>query len=774
MKIDFGRLHISFAEPVAVETPVEGELAAAGQSYYARATEVWNTDDVIRAKGPTYVRNMEKKNGFLAGLLRTRRQAVVGRGWDVTPAGDDPDSVGVAGFVRQALERMEGDFSEDLRNVYTAMKWGYSITEKIWEPWESPDFGARWAYRGLHLKEWEKFIFVVDAFGNRVGLVQTEPRRLPLSYGKFVVAVYEPEPGNPYGRGTLPECYWHDWFMREGWNFWGVACERYGAPIVVVTHPRNASEAAKDELDTILENLQTRAGIRLPEGMTLDLKQAIATGRDSFGAFIAEQKENLQIKVLGETLTSTQGDRGSQSLGEVHERVRDELADEDTEWLFRIVNEQIVRPLVDVNYAGAAYPVVFPPVRDQIDLEAFARMVQSLSAVGFRIPAKWAYTRFGIPEPIGDEPVLERPAPQPFPFAEGGQARLPAPRTMVAGARFAEDEPDDAGSDDFGAFGRDFTAYEDAASLRGMHAAGAALIDAARAEAHGIWAEIRDGMIGAAEDALRERRLDVEISAPVEAMGRFRDLVYRANLAAHLDGQASVIGELSRRGLALFAEAPDPDLLAEPLPPEQAIEWFTKRRPDFTVSLAEEALGDVSGFVTRIEADKARTIIYERLHEAIRSGWGVREFRSAIIGDFRVWTGDLVGAAGSLAQADARIATIFRTNVMSALNGGRDEIFRVAEDPAQAADPIVAYQYSAVMDDRTRPDHAAMDGRIYGAKDPIWAIWNPPNGYNCRCVRVPILRSQAAAMGEGELSTEPPMIGGVVVMPDKGFGKLAA
>lgn len=86
-------------------------------------------------------------------------------------------------------------------------------------------------------------------------------------------------------------------------------------------------------------------------------------------------------------------------------------------------------------------------------------------------------------------------------------------------------------------------------------------------------------------------------------------------------------------------------------------------------------------------------------------------------------TGEMTGKG----LTPRRLATIFDTNLQSAYMAGRYRAFlaNVADRPY--------WQYVAVMDSRTRPAHAALNGRTFRYDDPIWKSSFPPNGFRCRC-----------------------------------------
>jgi SPP1 gp7 family putative phage head morphogenesis protein len=74
-----------------------------------------------------------------------------------------------------------------------------------------------------------------------------------------------------------------------------------------------------------------------------------------------------------------------------------------------------------------------------------------------------------------------------------------------------------------------------------------------------------------------------------------------------------------------------------------------------------------------------------------------------------------------------RLSTIYRANLQSAYMAGRWKQFSAEANEA----PFV--QYIAVMDGRTRPAHAAFNGKVFRLDNPVWQVIAPPNGFNCRC-----------------------------------------
>ncbi|ARF51386.1 phage head morphogenesis protein [Pantoea stewartii] len=186
------------------------------------------------------------------------------------------------------------------------------------------------------------------------------------------------------------------------------------------------------------------------------------------------------------------------------------------------------------------------------------------------------------------------------------------------------------------------------------------------------------------------------------------------------------------------------------LKPEAAIRYFRSKgiKIAFDTRQMQDRAHATSFVVSGMLKQDVLTDVHGALTKALEDGQTAAWFKDNLIPQLtrRGWMG-----SGLKADADGvlegrklmpyRLDTIFRTNTQSAYMAGRYEKMRANVK----ARPY--WQYVAVMDSRTRPAHAALNGRIFRWDDPIWDTIFPPNGYNCRC--------RVVALSQAEVDRHP-------------------
>lgn len=106
------------------------------------------------------------------------------------------------------------------------------------------------------------------------------------------------------------------------------------------------------------------------------------------------------------------------------------------------------------------------------------------------------------------------------------------------------------------------------------------------------------------------------------------------------------------------------------------------------------------------------------------------------------------------------VNTLVRTNTFEAMNEARYAYFT---DPALDG-YVVAFEYSAVLDEKTTEFCRYMDGRVYAADSEVWDTHRPPGHYNCRSLLIPITKTA----GWDGVESEPPEM-----EPAAGFARIA-
>ncbi|EKJ3826933.1 minor capsid protein [Salmonella enterica] len=129
------------------------------------------------------------------------------------------------------------------------------------------------------------------------------------------------------------------------------------------------------------------------------------------------------------------------------------------------------------------------------------------------------------------------------------------------------------------------------------------------------------------------------------------------------------------------------------------------------------------------------TTLQGAVDQAIAEGTTQEAFIAALTPKLQKlgWWGQqvVVDSAGNAQKVQLgsprRLALIYNVNTRVAYNAGR--YAQMMSD----ADAFPFWQYVAVMDGRTRPEHARLHGLVFRYDDPFWRWFYPPNGWQCRC-----------------------------------------
>lgn len=217
-------------------------------------------------------------------------------------------------------------------------------------------------------------------------------------------------------------------------------------------------------------------------------------------------------------------------------------------------------------------------------------------------------------------------------------------------------------------------------------------------------------------------------ASPLTGLG---DLLHGLLVTGNLAGRATLFEqarEQTKRALA-FAEGDLPEGFDfEPLDPADALRYFRQRVPvsDSAFRALNATMKTLAFRIAGVEDAALIEAVNTKLEAAVKG--------ELTLGEFLRDAPTIFEAYGITETSPHHLETMFRTNTLTALNAGKwDE---AQDEDLQDLFPL--YRYSAILDDRSRPQHAAMHGHTAPIDDAFWSTWWPPNGFNCRCTAVPL------------------------------------
>lgn len=786
------------------KAPMMDELSSSKTDFWREyGIQEYNPDELVTKKGMAVLHKMRHDDQIKA-VSATKKYARLSTPWKIHPASESVEDGKIAQFVRYNLVNMDGSLNADLLEILTAMDFGYSITEKVWKVIEKGEFKGKIGLKALKTRRPDNFDFDVDEHDNlkpngivqglRAGTAKYFPKE------KFIIYSHGKEFDNFYGSSDLRAVYRSYWSKDILIRFWNMWLERFPAPFIIGWYPEGTSSTRRTNLLNILKRLQIATAAILPDNLEVEIKEMKDVGHAVFKEAITFHNTSMARGILCPDLigyTETTGP-GSYALGKKHfdvflfvlEQLGKEL--EET-----VMLEQLIKQLVDYNYDVSSYPQFkFETLREE-DMEARAKIIDILIKAGLvdptevwvrdylSLPAKGQkfseYEEYGIHQSEDvitltgdalDQKDLDDNEPKDDDREEIQEAldKLRKDSNLVSAGRSGLGWGFISGGKEEDAY-RALTEYEEAAGYDPIAFAQNQeewLVISRNAMSEGVL-----GMLDSIVDQVRRLKIlngdpnyrDIE---KIQLNPRvIRDAVFHALLEGYFRGKADALSEvetaLGQKVKFEVANFAADDFLTRP--PKESLKRWMKKVPvksgEFK-AMTDRQRARAFSIAGIIEKDVLSSM-QEILQKAITPpAWTLDQFNQVLHERNIEYTGSAYrrDRTGELITA-YHAETILRTNYSEVYNLGRKALY---EDP-DVRDFVPAYQFSAILDSRVRPNHANMDGRVFERGDPIWARWWPPVGFNCRCTVIPVTSNQEYSVSTPPDSNPDPGFGGVMDEP---------
>ncbi len=406
--------------PISTKKPITREIAVASirdkWSTYpsqgltpdklARIFKEADQGDVFRQA--ELFEEMEEKDGHLASILQTRKLAVLGTDYEIHSYSDDPDDVAAADLVESMME-FEG-LEDALLDLLDAIGKGYAVTEIIWEIVNSQAVVTKLNW--LHQKR-----FTYDDYQVMRLLTDQSPvMGIEIPENKFVIHRCKARSGHPSRAGVLRVVAWMYLFKNYGIKDWVTFAEVYGMPLRLGKYAADTSAEDKEALIQAVTMLGTDAAGIISKSTEIEFVEAVRSSGNIHQTLANFCNNEMSKAVLGQTLTTEVGDKGSYAASKTHGEVRQDIKEADCKALAETLRRYLVKPIVRFNLGDKPrLPYLKFNYEPPEDLKQEADTYKVLIVdIGLPVSKKHVYEKFGVPEPEEGEELLTPSTTQPI------------------------------------------------------------------------------------------------------------------------------------------------------------------------------------------------------------------------------------------------------------------------------------------------------------------------------------------------------------------------
>lgn len=352
--------------------------------------------------------DMEEKDAHIFAEMSKRERAPLTIDWDVVPPRNPSRKERKdAAYVRELLEDVR-DFEDVILDCNDAIGHGFSCLEMEWQI-----LGTEWLPKTIthRPQSW----FQTD----RATRTQLRYRDGSMDGAQlwpfgWITHVHKAKSGYLSRAGLYRVLAWPFLFKNYSVRDMAEFLEIYGIPIRLGKYFPGASDDEKAALMQAVVAIGHNAAGIVPQDMAVEFVQIAANGSSTpFETMINWAEKSQSKAILGGTLTTqADGKTSTNALGNVHNEVRHDLMISDAKQLAGTLTRDLVYPLYALNVGGIEdirrCPRLVFDFGESEDLKLFSEALPNLVNAGVPIPVSWVREKLRIPEPEGDEPVLQQ------------------------------------------------------------------------------------------------------------------------------------------------------------------------------------------------------------------------------------------------------------------------------------------------------------------------------------------------------------------------------
>ena len=206
------------------------------------------------------------------------------------------------------------------------------------------------------------------------------------------------EAGRKNDLGLLMKAAQYVIYKRGGFGDWAQYTEIFGMPFRKATYD-GQDEKTRQQLIQALEAAGSAAYMVIPSGSDIEILPSSGSSNNSelYKRLIDACNDEMSKLILGNTLTTEQGDKGARSLGDVHQEVEDQVHQSDKMFVLFKLNNQF-KKLLEIH----GYPIgngEFSFTNDET-IDITKRILVDVQLAGLvPIDDEYFYETYKIPKP---------------------------------------------------------------------------------------------------------------------------------------------------------------------------------------------------------------------------------------------------------------------------------------------------------------------------------------------------------------------------------------